>query len=180
MTTTISQFMDNTGFYGGNFEDLTLDLVDEYFTEKNFRDVFGCDDEDLEKIAYDLDFEDGIVDWDWIQGEVRWVLSGKIAEYVRENEDCSLTYELVELGDLGELSDDKCRQYWNINGRFARNREDWEKILLWIGYGRGDSSWQKAEKRLADFHHFVDDELFPVYCHVYCVLGGGTYDITDL
>ena len=75
----IYRFMDRFGFFGGNFEDLTLDLVDEYFTEENFRNCFGCDDEDFEKIANDFDFEDGVVDWEWIQSEVRWELGIEIA-----------------------------------------------------------------------------------------------------
>ncbi len=184
----INRFMDTSGFFGGNFEDLTLDLVNEYFTEENFRNCLGCDDDDFAKIASDFGFEDGIIDWEWIQGEARWELSCEIAQYVRENEDCTLTYgidELMEWVDLiedetGEMSDDERRQYWNVDGRFAKNRDDWEKILLWLGYEKGDSSWKQAESRLADFHRDVDNELFPVCCHVHYVLGDDwEYDEQD-
>ena len=210
----INRFMDKSGFFGGNFEDLTLECIDEYFTEENFRDLFGCDDDDFAKIASDFDFDDGIVDWDQIQ---RWAyseLQDQIIDYVKESDDCSLTYSINESmkwaenydGELEELDPDdfdseeemeeydneRRAQYWDVSGKFARNRADWEKILLWIGCERGDNAWKQAEERLEEFHYFVHDELFPVCCSVSydCgfeerdpniasgIEGSGVYDMT--
>lgn len=210
----ISRFMDSSGFFGGNFEDLTLDFIDEYFTEENFKNLLGYDDEMLEKIAYDFDFDDGVMNWSQIRIWVYWELRNQIIDYVKES-DCSLTYDVNESmkwaenydGELEELDpddfdseeemeeydDERRAQYWDVTGKFARNRDDWEKILLWIGYEKDDNSWKQAERLLDEFHYFVDDELFPIVCSVEydCgfedndpniasgIEGSGTYDMTD-
>lgn len=188
MKMTITEFMDKSGFFGGSFEDLTLDLINEYFTEENIRDLFKLDDDDMAKLAYDFGFEDGIVDWEWIQRAAWWELYGEIARYVAEDKNCSLTYGIDESfewtdpidDDTGELSDDERRQYWHVDGRFARDRDDWEEILLWLGYERGDGSWKRAEALLEQFQRDVDDELFPVFCRVDYVLGDKQYDLYDI
>ena len=58
-------WMETVGFFGGSVQDTTHEAIDRYFTEENFREILGYDDEMLDEMANELDMEE--IDWDRVQ-----------------------------------------------------------------------------------------------------------------
>ena len=58
-------WMDRVGFFGGSVQDTTHEAIDEFFTEKTFREILGYDDEMLSEMANELDMD--VIDWDRVQ-----------------------------------------------------------------------------------------------------------------
>ena len=57
--------MEKTGFFGGSVQDTTHEAIDQYFTEGNFRDVLGYDDEMFASMADELNMDE--IDWSRVQ-----------------------------------------------------------------------------------------------------------------
>ncbi len=58
-------WMDRVGFFGGSVQDTTHEAIDEFFTEKTFREILGYDDEMFAEMADELGMEE--IDWDRVQ-----------------------------------------------------------------------------------------------------------------
>jgi hypothetical protein len=58
-------WMEKVGFFGGSVQDTTHSAIDEFFTEKTFREILNYDDEQFEKMADELGMEE--IDWDRVQ-----------------------------------------------------------------------------------------------------------------
>ena len=58
-------WMEKVGFFGGSVQDTTHEAIGEFFTEENFREILGCDDEMFAEMANELDMD--VIDWDRVQ-----------------------------------------------------------------------------------------------------------------
>lgn len=201
MSDGIHSIMERLGFFEGDFEDLGEIIIKGFFSEQGFKTI-GLDEEDMIRTAIEfrerrpltegerenlaeLAEAHGIhgresIDWESIR-EAAWdVLQSMIICYILNDEQCSLTYradELMEWNDLhedesGETPLEDLRQFWNVEGVFAKSRESWEMCLEWAGIKEGSDEWKLAEGELSRFHLHVDGDLLPVSCHVQYVRGG--------
>ena len=58
-------WMEKVGFFGGSVQDTNHEAIDEFFTEKMFREILGYDDEMFAEMANELDMD--VIDWDRVQ-----------------------------------------------------------------------------------------------------------------
>ena len=104
----------------------------------------------------------------------------------------------LDLGDyatdeeLEAADDERRRQYWRLTGTVAISREAWEAALGKEGVEKDSEYWADAEKIAGRFRALMDDEYWPIDCHLSyecsgvgddpldSIEGAGHYSVIDL
>jgi hypothetical protein len=73
-------------------------------------------------------------------------------------------YETDE--EMEAADEERRRQYWRLTGTVAVSRAAWEAALEKEGAEKGSEYWIEAEKVAERFRNLMDEDIWPIDCHL--------------